>query len=231
MRTNEATVGEQNAQQYKHRKEQFRKDLKEMAHEQFENSEVILYSKEELPPDDSRRVKHIKVEEKKTGYLYAPNFSSFEHRLAALRATAHVEPAPAACTGGAGDMGAMDKAQKTDLALPLALALQTEHLRGQQHFNPEPAPEHCSHETTDPDHNADFALDSCLLAQGKGDRLSIDPESAPLCGPCDIEDPSTDHSSQGINTNTRPAPVRGRGDTTDHDNGTDLASTLPVVVD
>ena len=58
--------------------------------------------------------------------MYAPNFSSFEHRIAALRATAHVEPAPAACTGGAGDMGAMDKAQKTDLALPLALALQTE---------------------------------------------------------------------------------------------------------
>ena len=61
MRTNEATVGKQNAQQYKHLKEYFRKDLKEMAHEQFENSEVILYSKEELPPDDSRRVKHIKV--------------------------------------------------------------------------------------------------------------------------------------------------------------------------
>ncbi|XP_031219025.1 ankyrin repeat domain-containing protein 20A3-like isoform X3 [Mastomys coucha] len=243
MRTDEATVGEQNAQQYKHLKEYLQKDLKEMICEQFENSEVILYPKEELPSDDSRRVMHIKVEEKKTGYVYVPHFSSFEHRIAALRATTHIEPDPAACTGGAGDMGAMDKAQKAELALPLALALQTEHPRGQQHINPEPAPEHCSYETIDPDHNADFALDSCLLAQSKADRLSSDSESAPLCASCDMEDPandadldvhaaySTDHSIQSINTNTRPALLHSRGDTTDHDNGTDLGSALPVVVD
>nr|XP_038943528.1 POTE ankyrin domain family member J-like isoform X9 [Rattus norvegicus] len=243
MRTDEATVGEQNLLQHKHLKVHFQKDLKEMVREQFENSEVLLYPKEEKPPDDSRGVRHIKVEEKKTGYLYVPHFSSFEHRLAALRATAHIEPAPAACPGGAGDMGDMDKAQKSELALPLALALQTEHPGGQQQIKPEPVPEYCSDEITDPDHNVDFALNSCLLAPGKGDRLSTDPESAPLCGPCDMEDPgndadpdahaahSNDHFTQSMNTNTRPAPACGRGDTTDHDNGTDLGSALPVVVD
>ncbi|XP_032769136.1 ankyrin repeat domain-containing protein 20B-like isoform X2 [Rattus rattus] len=243
MRTDEATVGEQNLLQHKHLKEHFQKDLKEMVREQFENSEVLLYPKEEKPPDDSRGVRHIKVEEKKTGYLYVPHFSSFEHRLAALRATAHIEPAPAACPGGAGDMGDMDKAQKSELALPLALALQTEHPGGQRQIKPEPVPQYCSDEITDPDHNVDFALNSCLLAPGKGDRLSTDPESAPLCGPCDMEDPgndadpdahaahSNDHFTQSMNTNTRPAPACGRGDTTDHDNGTDLGSALPVVVD
>lgn len=175
--------------------------------------------------------------------MYVPHFSSFEHRLAALRATAHIEPAPAACPGGAGDMGDMDKAQKSELALPLALALQTEHPGGQRQIKPEPVPQYCSDEITDPDHNVDFALNSCLLAPGKGDRLSTDPESAPLCGPCDMEDPgndadpdahaahSNDHFTQSMNTNTRPAPACGRGDTTDHDNGTDLGSALPVVVD
>lgn len=126
-----------------------------------------------------------------------PRLNSFEHRIAALRATAHVEPAPAACPGDAGDAGDMDKAFTAGLARPVALAVRTD---------PELAPGHRAGDTRDLPHNADLALD----------KLSIDPESAPLCGPSDTKDPAKDadlafhtahptgHFRPSMNTNNRP---------------------------
>lgn len=61
VKTDEMTIGKQSAQQYKHLRKYNRKDLKEMIHEQFENSGFILYPKEGLPPDDSRRATYMKV--------------------------------------------------------------------------------------------------------------------------------------------------------------------------
>ncbi|XP_059100399.1 uncharacterized protein LOC131894202 [Peromyscus eremicus] len=153
-----------------------------MVHEQLENAELIIHPKEEPVPDDSRREISTKVKEKKSGYLHIPVFESFEHRIAALRATAHVEPAPAACPRDAGDLGDMDKAFKAQLARAVALADSTEHQRWQPHTDPELAPGHRTGDARDPPHNADLALD----------KLSIDLESAPLCGPSDTKDPAND---------------------------------------
>ncbi|XP_042118855.2 uncharacterized protein LOC102902981 isoform X7 [Peromyscus maniculatus bairdii] len=203
VKTDEVTVDQQSTLQYKHLKKYIRENVKEMVHEQLENAELIIHPKEEPAPDDSRREISTKVKEKKPGYLHVPRLNSFEHRIAALRATAHVEPAPAICPGDVGDVGDMDKA---GLARPVALAVSTEHQRWQPHTDPEFAPGHRAGDTRDPPHNADLALD----------KLSIDPESAPLCGPSDTKDPAKDadlafhtahptgHFRPSMNTNNRP---------------------------
>ncbi|XP_059100736.1 uncharacterized protein LOC131894475 isoform X8 [Peromyscus eremicus] len=182
VKTDEVTIDQQNSLQYKHLKKYIRENVKEMVHEQLENAELIIHPKEEPVPDDSRREISTKVKEKKSGYLHIPVFESFEHRIAALRATAHVEPAPAACPRDAGDLGDMDKAFKAQLARAVALADSTEHQRWQPHTDPELAPGHRTGDARDPPHNADLALD----------KLSIDLESAPLCGPSDTKDPAND---------------------------------------
>lgn len=94
----------------------------------------------------------------------------------------------------------------------------------------------------DPLPSDDLALDSCLLAQGKNEKLTTDPESLPLCGPSDTEDPAndadltvhdaytTDNFSQSMNNNTRPIPIQGRCDSTDDDNDIDLVSVLPLLL-
>ncbi|OBS65725.1 hypothetical protein A6R68_05735, partial [Neotoma lepida] len=218
LKRDEVTIGQQITLQYKHHKNYIRENKMEMADDEFEKSELIIHPKEGPPPDDSRRAISTKVKKKKPGYLYEPHFNSFEHRIdGALRATAYVERALAACTGDAGDMGDMDKAFKAELAFPVALAVCTEHQRWQPHTDPELAPGHCTGNTGNPPHNADLALD----------KLSIDLESAPLCDPSDTEDPAnvadlafhtaypTGHFRQSMNTNNRPAPVQGRSDITD----------------
>ncbi|XP_052608711.1 uncharacterized protein LOC128119341 [Peromyscus californicus insignis] len=182
VKTDEVTIDQQNSLQYKHLKAYIRENVKEMVHDQLENADLIIHLKEEPAPDDSRREISTKVKEKKSGYLYVPHFNPFEHRIAALRATAHVEPAPAACPGDAGDLGDMDNAFKAQLACPVALAASTEHQRWQPHTDPELAPGHRPGDTRDPPHNADLALD----------KLSIDLESATLCGPSDTKDTAND---------------------------------------
>lgn len=180
MKTDETRVGEQSALHKEehirkhlkdivpyplHMEEPIRKHLKDIVREQLENSEFIIYPKEALPPDDPGRAVYIKAEEKNSGLWNVPHFRSFEHRLSALRATAHLEPPPAACTGDTGDTGGLDKTQKAERVLPLDLSLQKEHPKGLPHTDPEPAPGHCTGDTMDPADNAYLDLDSCLLAQ------------------------------------------------------------------
>lgn len=81
--------------------------------------------------------------------------------------------------------------------------------RCQPHNDPKLAFGHHTGDTMDPPYNADLTLD----------KLSIDPESAPLCSFHDTKDPAndadlavhiahpTDPFSQTMNTNTGPAPV------------------------
>ena len=64
---------------------------------------MIIGPKEEPRLGPSKGTTDFQVEEKKSEHLYIPHFSSFEHRISALRATAHIEPASAACAGYSGD--------------------------------------------------------------------------------------------------------------------------------
>nr|XP_048283268.1 uncharacterized protein LOC125395707 isoform X2 [Myodes glareolus] len=89
--------------QYVHLAEVIKKEFKVRTCEVLGKYETNVCPREEALPHGSKKKTRSKVEEKTSGYLYAPHFSSFEHRIAALRATAHVEPAPAACAGYAGD--------------------------------------------------------------------------------------------------------------------------------
>ncbi|KAL6094010.1 hypothetical protein STEG23_033923 [Scotinomys teguina] len=55
VKTDEVTVGQQSALQYKDFRKHIGENAKEMVHEQLENSELIVHPKEKPLPDDSRR--------------------------------------------------------------------------------------------------------------------------------------------------------------------------------
>ncbi|KAL6034225.1 hypothetical protein STEG23_023036 [Scotinomys teguina] len=55
VKTDEVTVGQQSALQYKDFQKHIGENAKEMVHEQLENSELIVHPKEKPLPDDSRR--------------------------------------------------------------------------------------------------------------------------------------------------------------------------------
>lgn len=171
----------------------------------------------------------LKVEEESRGSACA-RFSSLKHRMAALRVNACTEQTPAAWAGDAGDvdkaddmdMGGMDKAYDTELALVPVLAACTEHTRGRPQANPTPG--HCTVDTMYPIHDTDLNLVSCLLVQDKANRFSTDPESALFLVPVTLKSLlimltlfwsayQTNHIRQNVNSDTRPAPICGTGDT------------------
>ncbi|OBS76019.1 hypothetical protein A6R68_17529, partial [Neotoma lepida] len=177
LKRDEVTIGQQIALQYKHYKNYIRENEMEMVGDEFEKSELIIHPKEGPPPDDSRRA--ISTKKRSQGISMNPILTllSIEllhcrllHMLNQLLLPALVMQVTWVTW--------TNKAFKAELAFLVALAVCTEHQRWQPHTDPELAPGHRTGNTGNPPHNADLALD----------KLSIDPESAPLCGPSDTED-------------------------------------------
>ncbi|KAL6093468.1 hypothetical protein STEG23_022190 [Scotinomys teguina] len=136
VKTDEVTVGQQSALQYKDFRKHIGENAKEMVHEQLENSELIVHPKEKPLPDDSRRKISTKVRVMKPWSQYVDIYNPCEGRIASRRATEHVEPAPAACLGDSDDKGDMVKAFKAESVHPVSSTVYTEHRRWQPHTNP-----------------------------------------------------------------------------------------------